>query len=69
MIPVSANENRLLMRYMRLLLLNSEEQSNILRPLSTEGRASDIPTPRQAVPGRVVEEPFTCTDHKENTDD
>lgn len=57
------------MRYMKLLLQNLDEASSRLGLPSMEGRASDIPTPRQAVPGRVVDEPFTRTDHKENTND
>jgi hypothetical protein len=45
------------------------QQFNIQRVHFMAVKASDIPTPRQAVPGRVVDEPFTRTDHKENTND
>ena len=55
--------------YMRLRSLNLAERYSIPSLRSMQGKASTIHTPRQAVPGRVVEEQFTRTEHKENTND
>lgn len=55
--------------YMRLRSLNLGERYNTPKRHSTQGKASTIPTPRQAVPGQAVAEQFTRTEHKENTND